>query len=214
PSELDGFAAALFDGASEYLQRLIELGYIDRFFTGNAFAVYDVERALFGTSGGVSVERLTPGAGRENHLRAINVLRALGGIEAAVQKKILHSGIMHACIAKNVDIVLTGSIRDEGPIPGVTTDVVEAQKIMRAKLSDVTHVLLLGTVQHSLAIASMLSPSVKTICVDINPSAVDLIVDRQPFQSLGLVTDVEPFLRQLCEAIDESASESKRSAAK
>lgn len=198
--------AAVLTGAGEYLQRLIEQGYINRLFTGNAFAVYDVERALFGTSGGASVERLTSGGGRENYLRAINMLRALGGIEAAVKKKILHSGIMHACIRKEVDIVLTGSIRDDGPIPGVTTDVVEAQKVMREKLTDVTHVLLLGTVQHSLAIASMLSPSVKTVCVDINPSAVDLIVDRQPFQSIGLVTDVEPFLRQLCEAIDACKS--------
>jgi hypothetical protein len=72
---------------------------------------------------------------------------------------------------------------------------------MREKLRDVTHVLLLGTVQHSLAVASMLGPSVKTISVDINPSAVDLIVDQQPFQSIGLVTDLEPFLRELCEAI-------------
>jgi hypothetical protein len=89
----------------------------------------------------------------------------------------------------------------------VTTDVVEAQKIMRDKLTDVTHVLLLGTVQHSLAVASLLAPSVKTICVDINPTAVSLIVNQQPFQSIGLVTDVEPFLRELCEAIE---SEGKR----
>jgi lysine-ketoglutarate reductase/saccharopine dehydrogenase-like protein (TIGR00300 family) len=196
-----GKAVAL-TGAGEYFQHLIELGFIHRFFTGNAFAVYDVERALFGTSGGMSLGRPLPGVGHENHLRAVNLLRAMGGIQQAVKKKALTSGIMHACVRKNVDIVLTGSIRDDGPIPGVTTDVVEAQKIMREKLADVTHVLLLGTVQHALAVASMLSPSVKTICVDINPAAVALIVNQQPFQSIGLVTDIEPFLRQLCEAID------------
>src|SRR5437868_8245795 len=134
-----GKAVAL-TGAGEYLQRLIELGYIQRFFTGNASAVYDAERALFGTSRGISTDRPLPGAGHENHLRAINVLRALGGIQAAVEKKVLTSGIMHTCIQKGVDIVLTGSIRDDGPIPGVTTDVVEAQKIMREKLTDVSHV--------------------------------------------------------------------------
>ncbi|MFL6516382.1 MAG: TIGR00300 family protein [Chthoniobacterales bacterium] len=193
--------AVVLTGAGEYLQRLIELGYVNRFFTGNACAVYDAERAVFGTSGGVRLDHPLPSVGHENHLRAINLLRAVGGISAAVEKKILTSGIMHACIRKNVDIVLTGSIRDEGPIPGVTTDVVEAQKIMREKLSEVTHVLLLGTVQHSLAVASMLAPSVKTICVDINPATVALIVDQQPFQSIGLVTDLDPFLRELCEAV-------------
>src|SRR5207245_9506232 len=120
--------------------------------------------------------------GHENHMRAINTSREAGGIAAAVKKKVLTSGIMHACVLHKVDIVLTGSIRDEGPIPGVTTDVVEAQKIMREKLADVTHVLLLGTVQHSLAVASMLAPTVKTVCADIDPSAVERGAEHQPLQ--------------------------------
>jgi hypothetical protein len=108
---------------------------------------------------------------------------------------------MYSCVQHGVDIVLTGSIRDEGPIHGVTTDVVEAQKVMRDKLADITHVLLLGTVQHSMAIATMVAPTVRTVCVDIDPSAVQRVIEHQPFQSLGLVTDVEPFLRQLADAI-------------
>jgi hypothetical protein len=110
---------------------------------------------------------------------------------------------MHACVRRNVDIVLTGAIRDEGPIPGVTTDVIEAQKVMRKKLTDVTHVMLLATVQHSLAVASMLAPTVKTVCVDIDPSAVERAVEHQPLQSIGLVTDVEPFLRELADYLRE-----------
>ena len=188
-------------GAGEHLERLITMGYVDRLFAGNAFAVYDVERALFGTSLGKNPEHAFAGGGHENHLRAINTIRACGGIAAAVQKKILTCGILHACVKHKVDIVLTGSIRDEGPIPGVTTDIVEAQKIMRKKLADVTHVLLLGTVQHSMAVASMLAPTVKTVCVDIDSTAVERAVEHQPLQSIGLVTDVEPFLRELVEGI-------------
>jgi hypothetical protein len=82
--------------------------------------------------------------------------------------------------------------------------VIEAQKIMREKLTDVTHVFLLGTVQHSLAVAAMLAPTVKTVCVDISESAVDRAIEHQPLQSIGLVTDVEPFLRELVEALEES----------
>jgi lysine-ketoglutarate reductase/saccharopine dehydrogenase-like protein (TIGR00300 family) len=193
--------AVVRTGAGEHLERLIEAGKIDRLFAGNAFAVHDVERALFGTSLGVNPESAFAGGGHENHLRAINTIRACGGIAAAVQKKILTGGIMHACVKHKVDIVLTGSIRDEGPIPGVTTDTVEAQKIIREKLADVTHVLLLGTVQYSLAVASMLAPSVKTVCVDIESAAVERAVEHQPLQSIGLVTDVEPFLRELVECI-------------
>jgi hypothetical protein len=123
-----------------------------------------------------------------------------------VHQKILTGGILHACVRHKVDIVLTGGIRDEGPIPGVTTDVIEAQKVMRTKLADVTHIILLATLQHSLAIASMLAPDVKTVCVDIDPPAVERAIEHQPLQSIGLVTDVEPFLRELAGFLTESRS--------
>jgi lysine-ketoglutarate reductase/saccharopine dehydrogenase-like protein (TIGR00300 family) len=190
--------------AGQHLVRLIESKFVDRLFAGNSFAAYDVERALFGTSLGVSLDLAFARGGHENLVRAVNAIRGAGGIAAAVQKKILTGGIMHACVRHKVDIVLTGSIRDEGPIPGVTTDVIEAQKIMREKLSDVTHALLLASLQHSLAVASMLAPSVKTVCVDIDQSAVERAVEHQPLQSIGLVTDVEPFLRELADYLSDS----------
>jgi lysine-ketoglutarate reductase/saccharopine dehydrogenase-like protein (TIGR00300 family) len=199
--------AVVRTGAGEHLERLIELRYVDLLFAGNAFAVYDMERALFGTSLGVHQDRAFGQGGHENHLRAINLLRQAGGVATAVEKKILKSGIMHACVRHQVDIVLTGSIRDEGPIPGVTTDVIEAQKIMREKLVDVTHVLLLGTVQHSLAVAAMLAPTVRTVCVDIDGSAVEQAIEHQPLQSIGLVTDVEPFLRELVDSLASRTDE-------
>jgi hypothetical protein len=163
-----------------------------------------LERALFGTSLGISPDLAFARGGRENLVRAVNAIREAGGIAAAVQKKIVTSGIMHACVRHDVDIVLTGSIRDEGSIPGVTTDAIEAQKVMRGKLADVTHALLLATLQHSLAVASMLGPTVKTVCVDIDPSAVERAVEHQPLQSIGLVTDVEPFLRELADYLSEA----------
>src|SRR5438067_5827308 len=121
-----GGPAIVRTGAGEHLVRLIEQGYVDRLFAGNAFAIYDVERSLFGTSLGVNPDLAFARGGHENHLRAINMIRESGGIPAAADKKILTSGIMHACVIHKVDTVLTGSIRDEGPIPGVTTDLVEA----------------------------------------------------------------------------------------
>ncbi len=191
-------------GASQHLVRLIEAGYVNRLFAGNLFAAYDVERALFGTSLGVNPDLAFARGGHENHLRAINTIREAGGVAAAVQQKILSSGILHSCVLHDVDIVLTGGIRDEGPISGVTTDAIEAQKVMRAKLADVTHVILLATLQYSLAVASMLAPDVKTVCVDIDPPAVERAIEHQPLQSIGLVTDVEPFLRELADCLTES----------
>src|SRR5438309_4998549 len=186
-------------GPGQHLVRLIESRYVDRLFAGNAFAAYDVERALFGTSLGMRPDLAFARGGHENHLRAVNAIREAGAIASAVKKNVLTSGIMYACVRHNVDIVLTGSIRDDGPIPGVTTDAIEAQKVMRERLADVTHVILLAAIRHSLAVASMLAPTVKTVCVDIDPSAVKKAVEHQALQSIGLVTDVEPFLRELAD---------------
>lgn len=193
--------AIVHTGAAEHLQRLIEGGYVQRFFAGNGLAVYDVESVLFGTSLGMSLERSAlVDHGHENHMRAINAIRAAGGIAQAVEKKVLTRGILHACVRHGVDIVLAGSIRDDGPIPGVMTDAVEAQKIMREKLSDVSLVLMMGSMLHSIAVANMLSAAVKMVVVDIDASAVAKVTGPH-FQSVGMVTDVEPFLRELVECL-------------
>jgi lysine-ketoglutarate reductase/saccharopine dehydrogenase-like protein (TIGR00300 family) len=192
-------------GAGQHLVRLIEAGYVHRLIAGNPFAGYDVERALFGTSLGISLDTAFARGGRENLMRAVNAIREVGSIVAAVKKNVLTSGIMHACVRNNVDIILTGSIRDEGLMPSAITDAIESQKLMREKLADVTHALLLATIRHSLAVASMLAPTVKTVCVDIDASAVEQVVEQQPLQSLGMVTDVEPFLRELADCLTESS---------
>jgi hypothetical protein len=98
-----------------------------------------------------------------------------------------------------VEFILAGSIRDDGPLPDVITDVVEAQKAMRARVGDVTIAMMMGTMLHSIAVGNLLPAAVKTICVDINPSVVTKLADRGSFQAIGLVTDLEPFLRELAE---------------
>jgi lysine-ketoglutarate reductase/saccharopine dehydrogenase-like protein (TIGR00300 family) len=199
-------SAIVRTGAGRHLVRLIEAGYVHRLFAGNPFAGYDVERALFGTSLGISLDLAFARGGRENMMRAVNAIRETGGIAAAVEKKVLTSGIMHACVLNNVDIVLTGSIGDEGFIPGATTDAIEGQKLMHEKVADVTHALLLATIRHSLAVASMVAPTVKIVSVDILASAVERVVEQQPLQSIGMITDVEPFLRELADCLTDCRS--------
>jgi lysine-ketoglutarate reductase/saccharopine dehydrogenase-like protein (TIGR00300 family) len=188
-------------GAGQHLVRLIESGYVDRLFAGNALAGYDVERALFGTSLGISLDLAFARGARENLMRAVNAIRQAGGIAAAVEQDVLTGGIMHACVRNDVDIMLIGSIRDEGSIPGAATDTIEAQKMLRERLADVTHALLLASIRHSLAVVSMLAPTVKIVCVDMDASAVERVVEQQPLQSIGMITDVEPFLRELADSL-------------
>lgn len=192
--------AVVHTGAVPHLVNLIEAGYVDLLFAGNALAVHDIEYALFGTSLGVYLDQGRPARqGHENHMRAINTIRRLGGIKAAVERGVLKSGVMHACVRRGIPFVLAGSIRDDGPLPDVVTDAVEAQVLMRRHIqAGVGLALMLATTLHSVAVGNLLPATVRTVSVDINPSAVTKLTDRGSFQALGVVTDVEPFLREVC----------------
>jgi hypothetical protein len=109
---------------------------------------------------------------------------------------------MYECVKHGVDFLLAGSIRDDGPLPDVITDVIEAQTQMRARIRDVTYCLMIATMLHSVAVGNLLPAWVKVICIDINPSTVIKLGDRGSFQTVGIVTDVEPFLRALTHEID------------
>ncbi|HEX5445691.1 MAG TPA: TIGR00300 family protein [Pirellulales bacterium] len=200
---LVGGPAIVHTGSAEHLCRLIRGGYIDLLFAGNALATHDIEQAMFGTSLGVHLERgdITE-AGHEHHLRAINRIRRAGGIRAAVDKGLLTSGVMYECVRHDVDFVLAGSIRDDGPLPEVITDALVAQREMRQKIQGVTYCLMVATTLHSIAVGNLLPAWVKVVCVDINPSTVIKLADRGSFQTVGLVTDVEPFLRSVVLELD------------
>ena len=191
--------AIVHTGAAGHLVRLIESGYVNILFAGNALAVHDIEYALFGTSLGVYLDKGIPAEhGHENHMRAINAIRGYGGIGPAVERGALTKGIMRACVMNNIPFLLAGSIRDDGPLPEVITDVIEAQRKMRGMIDDVGVALMIATTLHSIAVGNLLPSTVRTICVDINPSVITKLADRGSYQAHGVVTDVEPFLRELC----------------
>lgn len=194
-----GGPAIVHTGAIPHFVRLIEADYVNILFAGNALAAHDIEYALYGTSLGVYLDKGIPAEhGHENHMRAINTIRKYGGIRQAVEAGMLTRGIMHACIKHNVPFLLAGSIRDDGPLPEVITDVIKAQIEMRKMIRGISVALMIATTLHSVAVGNLLPAAVKTICVDINPAVVTKLTDRGSFQALGIVTDVEPFLRELC----------------
>ncbi len=199
---LVGGPAIVHTGSGKWVRELIRRGYINLLFAGNALATHDIEQALYGTSLGVYLEEGRQAeAGHEHHLRAINRIRRAGGIRQAVESGLLTSGIMYECVRNNVDFLLAGSIRDDGPLPDVITDSQVAQQMMREKIRGISFCLMIATTLHSVAVGNLLPASVKVVCVDINPSAVIKLSDRGSFQTTGLVTDVEPFLRVLAEEL-------------
>ena len=198
-----GGPAIVHTGSREHLSKLIRQQYVQVLFAGNALATHDIEQSFFGTSLGVSVEEGGPtDHGHEHHLRSINRIRRLGGIRPAVEQGVITSGIMYECVKGNIPYVLAGSIRDDGPLPDVITDTQEAQRAMRAYCQDVDFCLMIATTLHSIAVGNLLPARVKVVCVDINPATVTKLADRGSFQSVGLVTDGEPFLRVLVNELE------------
>jgi lysine-ketoglutarate reductase/saccharopine dehydrogenase-like protein (TIGR00300 family) len=160
------------------------------------------EFALFGTSLGVDLETGTPvPGGHRHHMRAINAINRAGSIRAAVEGRVLASGILVDCVRAGVDYILAGSIRDDGPIADTIRDIVEAQDPYSDALADAGLVIILSTMLHGIGVGNMLPAWVPVVCVDINPAVVTKLADRGSSQTIGLVTDVGLFLHQLAEQL-------------
>ena len=196
--------AVIHTGGSSSLARMIELGYVDAVLTGNALAVHDTEYVLYGTSLGVELSEGSMTKEPRNHIAAINEVFKAGSLEAMVGSGKLRKGIFYQLIKKGIPYALAGSIRDDGPIPGVIQSSVEAQNRYRELVKDADFVIMLASTLHSIAVGNLLTSDVKIVCVDINPAVVTKLVDRGTSQAIGIVTDVGTFLPLLVGALEKN----------
>jgi lysine-ketoglutarate reductase/saccharopine dehydrogenase-like protein (TIGR00300 family) len=201
--------------AREDLAWFIDGGYVGAMLAGNAVAVHDIESSLFGTTLGVGEPTAGTAGGHGMHMRAINTVRAVGSIEAAVARGLLRGGIMHACVARGIPYVLAGSIRDDGPLPGVLTDALAAQDAMRAHATRATMAVMIATSLHAIAFGNMVPAFVSdeagalrelpTICVDSSEFVVSKLRDRGTHQAFGVVTNARDFLFVLRAHVERAA---------
>ncbi|MDD1718679.1 MAG: TIGR00300 family protein [Methanoregulaceae archaeon] len=200
---LVGGPAIIHTGASRALAEIIRKGYIQVLLAGNALATHDIEYNLFGTSLGMDLSTGKPvTGGHKHHIYAISEIIRAGSIRNAVDRGIITGGIMYECITHNVPFVLAGSIRDDGPLPDVITNSMEAVDQMRLHIRDCSMVLMIATLLHSIAVGNCLPSAVKTVCVDINPSSVTKLMDRGTMQAVGIVSDAGTFLPLLAKQIE------------
>ncbi len=185
----------------------VEHGFVQALLAGNAVAVHDIEAAMFGTTLGMTGTGEASTGGHGLHMRAINAVRGAGSIASAVERGLVTSGIMHALVRHGVPYVLCGSIRDDGPLPEVLTDAVEAQDAMRHHAIRATMAVMVATALHAIATGNML-PSftmdaegilheLPTICVDTSEFVVSKLKDRGTRQAFGVVTNAQDFLHIL-----------------
>jgi hypothetical protein len=136
-------------------------------------------------------------------MKAVNEVFKAGSIKAMVKKGVLKRGVMYECVKNNVPYVLAGSLRDDGPIPDVITDVVEAQRKHKELLKGANMVLMICTMLHSIAVGNMLSSNVKVVVVDISQPVVTKLLDRGTWQAIGIVSDVGAFLPMVVQHLEQ-----------
>jgi len=182
--------AMVHTGADESLQDLIRMGYVQALFTGNGFSVMDVEKQLFGTTLGMDKKTgKVLKSGYKSHIVAINEICKAGSIRQAVAKGVLKGGVLYECTKNNVPVVISGSVRDDGPLPDTITDVLQAQDEMRKYVRDADMCIICASMLYGIAVGNILPSKVKTVAVDINPYVVTRLQDRGTTQALGIVTD-------------------------
>ena len=185
----------------------VQNGFVGALLAGNAVAVHDIEASIFGTTLGMTGAGEATSGGHGLHMRAINQVRAAGSIANAVASGVITDGIMHACVVHRVPFVLTGSIRDDGPLPDVVTDAIEAQDAMKRHTVKATMAILIATALHAIATGNMLPAFVTeadgslrelpTICVDSSEFVVSKLKDRGTHQAFGVVTNAQDFMHIL-----------------
>ena len=211
-----GPAFAFDAGARSAMAALIAQGYCQGILAGNALATHDLEGALLHTALGQDIysKRSVPN-GHYHHLDICNSVRRCGSIPAFVREHALDDGILCACLRQNVPYVLTGSIRDDGPLPEVITDVCRGQEAMRAVLKKATTVICLATMLHTIA-AGNLTPSFRVMpdgsvrpvflyAVDASEFVVHKLRDRGSLAANGMVTNVQDFIRILAAGLGVNA---------
>jgi lysine-ketoglutarate reductase/saccharopine dehydrogenase-like protein (TIGR00300 family) len=185
----------------------IENGFVSALLAGNAVAVHDIEASIFGTTLGMTRTGEATTGGHGLHMRAINKVRAAGSIARAVEQGVIKDGIMHALVRQGIPYVLTGSIRDDGPLPEVITDTLAAQDAMKRHTTRATMAVLIATALHAIATGNMLPAFVTekdgsmrelpTICVDSSEFVVSKLKDRGTHQAFGVVTNAQDFMHIL-----------------
>jgi lysine-ketoglutarate reductase/saccharopine dehydrogenase-like protein (TIGR00300 family) len=211
--------AVVHSGAREAISWLIENGYVWAIFGGNAVATHDIEHALYGTALGMDAEGMSVAGGHRHHMDAINTVRHAGSIAAAVEAGTISNGVMYSAVKASVPYLLAGSIRDDGPLPEVITDAVEAQERMRGYTCETTLVVMIATMLHSIATGNMLPTftedhgtirPVYTIAVDAAENVLTKLVDRGSHQAIGIVRNADDFVVRLVHELQRLEAAEKK----
>lgn len=194
------------------MQALVENGYAHGLMAGNALATHDLEGAYLHTALGQDIyTQVSQPNGHYNHLDVINKVRHSGSIPEFIQDYNIQDGIIYSCVKNDVPVVLTGSIRDDGPMPGVIASAYDGQMAMRGLVKKSTCVICLATMLHTIATGNM-TPSFRVMddgeirpvflyTVDADEFVVNKLLDRGSLSATTIVTNVQDFITILAKGL-------------
>ena len=200
-----GPACTFDDSARRAFTKLADAGYVDAVLAGNALATHDLEAAWKGTALGQDiVTQHSVHNGHYHHIDTLNRVRSYGSMETFIKEEGIDNGIVYSCLKNDIPLVLTGSIRDDGPMPEVYADVYRGQDAMRACVKKATTVICMASMLHTIATGNM-TPTFRVLedgtirpvyfySVDISEFAVNKLGDRGSLSAKSIVTNVQDFL--------------------
>ena len=199
-----GPACSFDSDARSAMATLIGQGYVHGLLAGNALATHDLEGGLFRTALGQDIyTQESIFNGHYHHIDVLNKVHTCGSIPKFIEEYKIQDGIMHACVKKDIPFVLTGSIRDDGPLPEVFANVYDGQDAMRALVARATTVICMATQLHTIATGNM-TPSfcvkesvirpVFFYTVDISEFAVNKLRDRGSLSVVSFIANAQDFL--------------------
>jgi len=188
------------------LNRLAENGYINCLLAGNAMCTHDLEGGFLRTALGQNIytQENVP-MGHYNHLYLLNEVRTIGSIKDFIASGNVKDGIIKTLSDMDIPFVLSGSIRDDGPLPEVYKEVTAALTATKEKLNEATLIIGLATMLHNLSAANMASgyrvredgrvTPVYMYVIDVTENVANKVgAARENMAFVPMITNVQDFV--------------------
>lgn len=204
------------------LSQLAEHGYVQALLAGNAMATHDLEAGYLETALGQNIyTQESVHLGHYNHLDLLNEVRRAGSINEFIKEGQIKDGFIKTLDKLDLPYVLVGSIRDDGPLPEVFTDVSKGLDAMKEQTDKATLIIGLATMLHSVSAAELASSyrvkedgtivPVFMYSVDVTENVVNKVMAAREYIAVKpIVTNAQDFVVNVQKELIKSSESDRR----
>lgn len=204
------------------LSQLAENGYVQALLAGNAMATHDLEAGYLETALGQNIyTQESVHLGHYNHLDLLNEVRRAGSINEFIKEGNIKDGFIKTLEGLDIPYVLVGSIRDDGPLPEVFTNVSKGLDAMKEQTDKATLIIGLATMLHSVSAAELASSyrvkedgtvtPVFMYSVDVTENVVNKVMAAREYIAVKpIVTNAQDFVVNVHKELIKSSETDRR----